>query len=117
MYDVFTVTSNYILKTSGVWNFIGNSKIEEFKKNWRVEFNILFIKSTYTETIEDEYPIVTIRSQNYIDGPYDKTYTVVESSRKELKLKSDSQYSYLLESDFFVNSTFSSNGTSTLTLT
>ena len=91
-FDTF-ISENKVISTSGVWNFIGKSKVEDFKKNERVVFNILSEGSTRTKTITPGVTVVTSSKETYNAGSYAIIYTVMESKKKELTLESLIDYS------------------------
>jgi hypothetical protein len=106
-------TDNTIKDYSGVWNFIGKSKTEEFKMNERVIFNILDLKITETYTVGNSAPIVStdIYTLSNDDDAY-IIYTVVESKGKKLTLESENTSS---NTDSY--GTSSSTGLTTISFT
>jgi hypothetical protein len=107
----YTVTNNVLEENTGVWNFIGKTKIEEFKKNERLLFNALTSNYKTTYTYEGEPAEVTTDNYTHSAGDATMVYTVVESKSKELQLKSDSEYS-----NVDLNGTYTSTFMSTLSL-
>jgi hypothetical protein len=82
-------TENEIEDFSGVWNFIGKSKTEEFKVNERVMFNILDASFTNTYTYSTDAPVVSTDKYTLSTGEAYIIYTVVESKGKELTLEGE----------------------------
>jgi hypothetical protein len=111
-YETYTITSNTKRDVSGVWNFIGKSKTEDFKRNERVMFNTLTYSTVYVSTIGTNAPTTTSYSGTELAGVDVMTYTVVESKGKELQLTSDSQYS-----NTDSNGTYKSDDVVNMTLT
>lgn len=81
---------------SGTWSFVGKTKGDVFKKNERVIFNILFEetidKHTYSPNNAVFQDNTEYTSNTYLVGEKVVIYTVAESTRKELKLTSESSH-------------------------
>lgn len=83
---------------SGTWSFIGTTKGDEFKKNERVLFNILSIKST---TIETNQGTITNSSgsDTYLTGEKTMIFTIKESKKDELQMEAEGKNVYTDDSD------------------
>ena len=113
VWNVVITKENELKETSGIWNFIGKSKAEDFKKNERVLFNILISDTKISVKSGNDNSQIFVDKSVYNVGDEVLVYTVVESKRKELILESDSKQS-TVNSD---GNTFNSTYTSTFTLT
>jgi carbohydrate-selective porin OprB len=111
-YDTYVVTENEVTNMSGVYNFVGKSKTEEFKKNERVLFNTLASTSVSTRTEGGDAAVVTTDEVTLIAGDYITVYTVVESKGKELSLEVLSDVS-----NTYTGGTYNSESTTSMTLT
>ncbi len=113
VWNVVTHKENELKETSGIWNFIGKSKTEDFKKNERVLFNILVSNAKKSVTSGGNDPQVIVNKNTYIAGEKVLVFTVVESKNKELILQTDSKHSNVNSDGNIFNSSY----TSTFTLT
>lgn len=90
-----TTTTTYSVTEEGTWNFLG--KVDEFKKNERVVFNTT---STVTNTqVTNASGGISVTNNysstsSYADGEMANVMLVVESGRKELELKSETDRSW-----------------------
>lgn len=88
---------------SGTWSFVGRTRGDDFKKNERLLFTILSESKISSQTGGGNNPVfpdTTISStQTYLTGEKVMIYTVVKSTKDELRLESESSH------------TSSSNGT------
>jgi hypothetical protein len=88
-------SSNEKTVSEGTWNFLGN--VEEFKRNERVVFNTTSVQTTTLSsfTVGGQTTTTTTNStESYANGEMSDIRLVVESKRKELQLKTESDYSY-----------------------
>lgn len=88
-------TTNETTVSEGTWNFLGN--VEEFKRNERVVFNTTSIATTTVSSVTiagTTTTNTTVQNESYANGEMSDVRLVVESKRKELQLKTESEYSY-----------------------
>ncbi len=74
---------------SGSWDFL--SGIGDYKKNERVSFNTLSVKTTITTMSANDTSAVTI-SDTYLDGEIVSLFVISESKNKSLKLELESNH-------------------------
>jgi hypothetical protein len=111
-HDVYNVVEVKTNSVTGVWNFIGKSSTEEFKKNERVIFNVLTEDLKNSRTEGTDPTVSSSDSYTYVAGQEVEFYTVVESKSKELQLMTDTEFTNVDE-----NGTFKWETSGTLTLT
>ena len=83
----------YSSEQSGTWSFTGKSKGDDFKKNERILFNILSIKSKTVHISDQE--VMSEDTKTFLTGENTMIYTVSESKRKELQLEFDHTMTYI----------------------
>ncbi|MGV3612531.1 MAG: hypothetical protein ACO1N0_16350 [Fluviicola sp.] len=83
-----TSTTGTIL--SGTWSFVGRTKGDDFKKNERLLMNILVHKNSILE--KDQTSVLNDFSDEttYLTGENTMTFTVKESSKKEMRIEMES---------------------------
>ncbi|WP_343636196.1 hypothetical protein [Fluviicola sp.] len=88
------LTNKKALTQRGTWSFIQKTKGDDFKKNERILFNILFESSVASQTgggNNPAFPDTTITdSHTYLTGEKAMIYTITHSTRKELWMESES---------------------------
>jgi hypothetical protein len=84
-------TRNEILEQAGTWSFLNKSKGDDFKKNERVLFNVLTVKSrdivTENGVVVDDYTDNLV----YSTGKNTMIYTVKDSKKDKLELESEAE--------------------------
>lgn len=89
------VTGTTTNTESGTWSFVGKTEGDQFKKNERVIFNTLSEKTTQKSVYSPNAMFqdnTTYKSNTYLVGEKAVIYTIVESTRKLLKLESESSH-------------------------
>ncbi len=89
-----TTVTNETTNNEGVWNFVGTNKSEEFKKNERIA---LTAKKVNTITVTKIGNIsTTVKGDNEMSAAtFAQIFRVIESSKKELILKSEGEQTEL----------------------
>lgn len=88
------ITNKTSTTRTGTWSFIKKTKGDDFKRNERVMFNILSESTVKSQTSTSPmFPDTTVTtSQTYLTGEKLMIYTVTKSTKKELKLESESSH-------------------------
>ncbi|MGV3612532.1 MAG: hypothetical protein ACO1N0_16355 [Fluviicola sp.] len=75
---------------SGTWSFVGTTKGNDFKKNERILFNILQSKDAEIFEWNSGGGNEVLEEHTYLTSEKTMTFTVKESSKKELRLEMES---------------------------
>ncbi len=85
---------NVKYEQSGVWNFIGKNRADNFGKNERIIFNILKVDQ-YTSKEKDGVILSEYSSQmSYLTGQENMVFTIKESKKYELQMETESTQLY-----------------------
>ena len=79
---------------SGTWSFVGKTKGNDFSKNERVVFNILLDKRSSFANPQTVELNDSSEETTYLIGENTMTFTVKESTKKELQLEMESASNY-----------------------
>jgi hypothetical protein len=106
VYTTGNSLDNQILEQSGTWSFVGKTKGDDFKKNERVLFNVLNLKATETETVNQVVVDSSTDNVTYATGNNTMIYTISESKKDKLELELESKYVFTQSS--YMNSSLTS---------
>lgn len=77
---------------SGIWNFVGNTKGDDFKKNERVLFQVL---NTDSKNVDIQNQVVVNSAEEHITytaGENTMIYTITKSTKDKLEMELESRH-------------------------